>query len=168
MHTDPTPELAEQLSIALSDDMARTRSWESYDLKVPIDDIRRFLRYIPGSNMLDVGCGWAGYIQHFLDHGLTYTGIDHSLEMIKVARAAHPGVRFLQASYRTANFPDEYFDGIWACCAFSTEPKSSFAQSLARLRKCLTRNGIMTIVMPGPWDSTEEYVSANGESPLFW
>jgi SAM-dependent methyltransferase len=61
--------------------------------------------------VLDAGCGM-GYLLEVLPHNthIDYTGVDISPDMLRLARAMHPGKRFLSGDLRRLPFPDQHFD----------------------------------------------------------
>jgi SAM-dependent methyltransferase len=162
------PDLAEQLGIKYSDDYARSREWEFNDLLEPKDALKSFYEHLPGNRMLDIGCGWARYVHRFVDHALAYTGIDHSPAMVTVARETYPDQRFELMSYRKLTFPDESFDGLWCCCAFSGEPKHNMPMVLQELKRVLVPGGIIMVVMPAVYESHEGMQSGDDGKPLLY
>ncbi|WP_439029589.1 class I SAM-dependent methyltransferase [Gordonia terrae] len=61
--------------------------------------IRAFVDHVRGSEVpgtvLDVGCGPGGVTAELAAAGLDVIGADPSAEMLRIARASHPGLRFV-------------------------------------------------------------------------
>jgi SAM-dependent methyltransferase len=55
--------------------------------------VHEHLETPPGARILDVGCGYGDYAEHFADR--TYLGIDHNEAYLEVARRLNPGVTFV-------------------------------------------------------------------------
>ncbi len=159
----------EALDVRFSDLFAKRRGWEEHQMTDPIADLELFFGHIPGKRMLDVGCGWARYVGRFLDQGLEYVGIDHSSEMLKLARESFPYLQFIQASYRDmSQFADASFDGLWCCCIFGGEPKGNMPDVLEELGRVLVTGGIMMVIMPATMPSTEEFYLSEDDEPSMY
>jgi len=161
-------EAIEALNIKYSDDLIKNGQWKNFDLADPLEEIDMFCAHIPGKHMLDVGCGWARYVHRFDAYELVYTGIDHSAEMIKLAKSHNPEKSFEVMSYRSLSFDDESFDGLWCCCVFAGEPKSNIKQVLGELRRVLRPGGIILVIMPEVNVSGEELLQDDNGEPLLW
>lgn len=60
--------------------------------------------------LLDLGCGTGSSSRAFASRGFDVTGCDKSSALLKVARAQHPGGRYLQADIRQLPPELSYFD----------------------------------------------------------
>jgi SAM-dependent methyltransferase len=114
---------------------------ESYDRAIsgeltgkPLD--RALLGYVAeraeGRGVVgDLGCGPGHVTRHLADLGAEVIGVDLSAEMIRLASAAHPGLRFVVGDLRRLPLPDaslaaavalysmihfERDDELWAAC----------------------------------------------------
>jgi ubiquinone/menaquinone biosynthesis C-methylase UbiE len=130
-------------------------------LGISHEDLALFFNSIPGTRMLDVGCGAGRYVQHFTERNMDYVGVDYSPNMIQVARSRNPGQQFLEMDYHKLGFDDASFDGIWAFCVFGNEPKVRLPSALAEMRRVLKPGGVLLIVNVD-WDTSMEEVGEVG------
>lgn len=131
------------------------------ELDTPYDDLELFaraMRFLGGTRVLDVGCGWARYVKVFIEQGFAYTGIDLSPKMLEVARRLNPTLDFREMSFRKLDFPDASFDGLWCCCALGYGPKRNMHAVFAEFARVLVPRGVLHIIMPYT-DFGEEYVA---------
>lgn len=166
-HSQMDPDEAERLDRQYWNTYAADRRWEEVDyLEDPAEDLDAFFRALPGTRILDVGCGWARYVYRFLDHGLDYTGIDIAPAMVDFARIQYPEERFEQMSLRKLEFANDSFDGLWCCCALSGIPKHELPAVLRELQRALVPGGVMGIIMPCCGASYEEVVLDRAGEPM--
>src|SRR6266480_5108768 len=66
---------------------------------------------LAGRRVLDVGCGTGKFVAALSDRAKVW-GVDASLEMLEVARARAPRVRFKQASAEALPFKDGWFECV--------------------------------------------------------
>jgi ubiquinone/menaquinone biosynthesis C-methylase UbiE len=116
----------------------------------------RMFTPVPGSALLDAGCGTGNFSLKLAEKGVKVTGIDISEEMISVARIKTEKAGF-DIEYRLGNlydlpFEDESFDAVFSMAAFEfiKEPKKAFDELMR-----VTKNGgtlmIGTINGDSPW-----------------
>src|SRR5262249_12224499 len=70
----------------------------------------------PGERILDVGCGTGHLTAQIAQSGASVVGLDNSPEMLTAARAAYPGLEFVQADARQFTFA-EPFDAVFSNAA---------------------------------------------------
>ncbi|MBK5252825.1 MAG: class I SAM-dependent methyltransferase [Peptostreptococcaceae bacterium] len=111
---------------------------------------------MPGSKLLDAGCGTGNFSLKLAEKGVRVTGIDISEEMMSVARIKTEKAGF-DVEYRLGNlyclpFEDESFDAVFSMAAFEfiKEPQKAFDELMR-----VTKNGgtlmIGTINGDSPW-----------------
>ena len=73
-------------------------------------------KYIKGMDrFLEVGCGTGHIYRHLTEIiKVSYTGVDCSEEMLKIARALFPGGNFQKGDAYGLQFPDGSFDTVTA------------------------------------------------------
>lgn len=127
----------------------------------PFDLIDLFAELVPGSSMLDIGCGWGTHAKHFERHGLRYTGGDLSDKRIAIAQRENPNTEFLVMSFRKIPFPDGSFGGIWCCCALESEPRHNIKNVFKELHRVLIPGGLFFVLSPA-YGSAEGVVDESG------
>jgi len=86
----------------------------------------------PGDRLLEVGCGGGLLLRDALAARARVTGIDHSDEMVALARETAPGAEVLVASAESLPFADGTFTAIAMSVVFFF-----FADPVRVLRECL-------------------------------
>lgn len=165
MKTEYSLDDLERFDREWTDQFATDCGWEEHVLQDPVDDLDLFFTHIPGASMLDVGCGWGRYVHRFFDRDLSYQGIDHSIEMLRVAREKNPDATFLQGTFRALPFTNDHFDGLWNCCSLSAVPKKHLVTVLEEQLRVLRPSGVMMIVMPSLLYSDEEMYEDDDGNP---
>jgi len=75
------------------------------------------LRLGPADRLLDVGCGGGVFLRRALETGCTAVGVDHSREMVELARAT-AAVPVVQAPAEALPFEDGEFTAVSCIVAF--------------------------------------------------
>jgi SAM-dependent methyltransferase len=70
------------------------------------------LALAPGDHLLDIGCGGGLLLRDAVLAGATATGIDHSEEMVQLARERAPGAEVVLGSAESLPFADASFTAI--------------------------------------------------------
>jgi len=73
-------------------------------------DHTKILDELVSGNVLDAGCGYGRWSEHFDQ----YTGVDFSPDFIKKAKELYPDKTFIQADLKELPFKENEFD--WAFC----------------------------------------------------
>ncbi len=74
--------------------------------------ILRALALAPGDRLLEIGCGGGLLLRDARTHGATATGIDHSEDMVALARERAPGAEVVLASAERLPFADAAFTAV--------------------------------------------------------
>lgn len=104
------------------------------------DDIHDFARRAildalalrPGERLLEIGCGGGLLLREALAAGASATGLDHSQEMVTLARERAPGAEVVLGRVERLPFADRSFDAVAMSIVFFFLP-----DPLAALRECL-------------------------------
>ncbi len=151
----PWPQV-EALDRAWTDSFAAQQGWKDFEITDPVEDLALFFLLLPGPKVLDVGCGWGRYVWRFLDEEVDYHGLDHSAEMLKVARERNPDIPFTEGTFRKLPFADASFDAVWSCCSLYGVPKAHLVEALQEIARVVTPDGMIYIVLPAPPWSVED------------
>jgi len=88
----------------------------------------------PGDSLLDVGCGGGVFLRRALQTGCSATGVDHSREMVRLARKTS-GVSIVLAEAERLPFANGEFTAVSSLVAFFFFPEP--VQVLRELRRVL-------------------------------
>src|SRR5271157_3868890 len=75
--------------------------------------------FVRGGRLLDLGCGTGLFVQRYLEHGGTATGLDISRGMIEKASGRCPSSNFIVGTAEVLPFRDNSFDAISSILSFS-------------------------------------------------
>jgi SAM-dependent methyltransferase len=112
----------------------------------------------------DLGCG-PGRITGYLDSlGVAVYGLDLSAEMVRLARAAHPGLRFEQGSMERLALPGASLAGIVAWYSLIHTPPERMGSVLSEFARVLVPGGqlllgFQTAAGPQPWQAYDHAVA---------
>lgn len=111
----------------------------------PVDRafLAAFVEYVgvASGQVADVGCG-PGRVTAFLAaQGLDVVGVDLSPAMLKVARDAHPGIRFEDGRLTALPFREGSIQGLVCWYSIIHTPSKYLDEVFAELRRVLSGNG---------------------------
>lgn len=92
-------------------------------------------------HILELGCGPGRHMAWFEDKGLTVTGIDLSIGMLRQARQVTAG-SLSQMDMRFLALSSACFDGVWACASLLHLPKQALPSALREVRRILKDKGM--------------------------
>lgn len=136
------------------------------------DLICRKLGLKPGMRILDIGCGWGGFMAYAAEHyDVSCVGVTVSKEQAKYAedRYSHLPIEIRLEDYRAL---DERFDRIASVGMFEHVGKRNFRTYMEVANRCLDDHGMFLLHTIGknvsagvtdPW--IEKYIFPNGELP---
>ena len=118
------------------------------------DFLEAFARDVPGTRLLDLGCGPGTDALRFAGLGFEVTGVDYSEAMIAAARAAStapnpPHFRVLDMRAVGEAFPEHAFDSAWVCASLLHIPEQDVPGVLAGLHRVLMPGGRAMISLKG-------------------
>lgn len=116
------------------------------DEKVLRKHLNKFLEYLKGKRILDVGCGPGRDVKYFKKKGYNPIGIDLSEEMIKFARRTCDA-EFKIMDMRKLEFESSSFDGVWCSASLFHLPRKDFKVVLKEIYRILKPQGILYISM---------------------
>ncbi|TML34284.1 MAG: class I SAM-dependent methyltransferase [Actinobacteria bacterium] len=139
MTSSPTPDFGRRA--ASYDELRPTDEnwWEVYEALVRDGDLM-------GRRVLDVGCG-TGRLVEALSERAKVWGVDQSPQMLAVARARAPGVRFKEASAYALPFKDGWFERatMWLVVHLLDRPRA-----YAEIRRVLAPDGRIAVATFDP------------------
>jgi SAM-dependent methyltransferase len=129
-----------------------TRAREVYGAEDVHDFARRAileaLRLGPGDALLDIGCGGGLLLRDALATGARATGLDHSDDMVALARERAPGARVLRGGAEALPFGDGEFTAVTMSVVFFFIPDQ--ARALAEARRVLRPGGRFALYTTAP------------------
>jgi SAM-dependent methyltransferase len=102
----------------------------------------------PGDRLLELGCGGGLLLRDALAAGASATGIDHSEEMVELARQRAPGAEVVLAKAERLPFADDAFSAVAMSVVFFF-----FDDPVGVLRECrrvLRPGGRLAVYTTGP------------------
>jgi SAM-dependent methyltransferase len=102
----------------------------------------------PGGHLLDLGCGGGLLLRDALATGVSATGLDHSQDMVDLARERAPGAEVVLAEAESLPFGDATFSAVSMSIVFFF-----LADPVGVLREChrvLRAGGRVAIFTTGP------------------
>lgn len=102
----------------------------------------------PEARLLEIGCGGGLLLREVLDSGSQATGVDHSEEMVRLARERAPGAEVVLADADKLPFQDRTFTAVAMSIVFLF--LSDPAAVLSECRRVLTGDGRLAVYTTGP------------------
>jgi len=132
---------------------------------VKADFVRRAIRErlptVTRPRVLDVGCGHG--LIHPMLAAYDLVAVDVATEVLRLARAANPTVRYAAYDGRTLPFRQGAFDVAIALCVMHHLLPAQWVPFLDEMRKMLNKGGIIVIFEHNPFNPLTRYVVANNE-----
>jgi ubiquinone/menaquinone biosynthesis C-methylase UbiE len=120
--------------------------WHSTRLNFWPELLEYILKYIkPNTNILDIGCGNGRLykdIGNRFKENITYTGIDPSKNLIKLAKENNPDTNFEIYDGKNINYEDCYFDQIISIAVMHHIPKNKIIGWLTEAGRVAKKNSI--------------------------
>lgn len=118
---------------------------------------------VKGQRVLDLGTGTGVLPRNLYKYGASFVGADIAKNQIEQARrlSAEAGmeIEYVVASAEEADFPDNSFDVVTACCCFIYFDKTAVPPKIHRLLKDGGHFSILTMI----WVPGESDIAANSE-----
>lgn len=109
-------------------------SWEK--------DLKKFKKYLPKGRVIEIGAGGGRDARELMKAGYEYLGTDISKGLLKAAQENNPKAKFVLKSVYDLDFPENSFDGFWACAVLLHIPKSRIKEALTQLHKVTKPSGV--------------------------
>jgi SAM-dependent methyltransferase len=142
---------------------------------------RRALRFevltgvgiVPGSSVLDVGCGFADYFSFLRDAGIAvdYTGVDLVPELVERAMADHPGLNVSVRDLQRDPFADASFDFVVCSQTFNLRfgdgDNTEIVRDMLRRMFASARHGVAIDFVTDWVDFREDYLVYRNPEDMF-
>jgi len=120
-------------------------------------DFMQLLDSINGRRILDAGCGFGLHSLLFSNSGYDVVGIDAVEPFIIEAKKRAPHPNFQVMDLRRMTFPNNKFDGVWACASLLHFRQPDLSKILDDFYRILTDKGILyTSVKEGEGERIEK------------
>jgi SAM-dependent methyltransferase len=127
----------------------------------------------PGDDVLDVACGTGNAAIAAARAGASVTGVDITPELLAIASAAAPDVRWVQGDAEALPFADASFDVVVSVFGCMFAPRH---EVVAReLRRVLRAGGRLVVTSWTPGGSSGQmfatvgrYLPSDGDAPTLW
>ncbi|WP_328498342.1 methyltransferase domain-containing protein [Streptomyces sp. NBC_00414] len=114
-----------------------------------------FVRTDGGGPVADLGCG-PGHVTSLLDSlGLDVSGVDLSPEMVAIARAARPDLRFEVGSMTALDLPDDSLGGVLARYSIIHTPPEQLPRVFTEFHRVLASGGRLMLAFQAHDDPSE-------------
>ena len=115
---------------------------------VSLDQLKEFTDLISFKRILDAGCAAGRDSKILSENGLNVTGIDISLELVKIAKKNNPNIAFIKGDFLDLPFEKNSFGGIWAHASLlHLETIEDVKKALVEFYRVLKTKGIIHIIV---------------------
>ncbi|MEM6831431.1 MAG: class I SAM-dependent methyltransferase [Bacteroidota bacterium] len=116
-------------------------------------------KVVPGSRILDVGCGEGRNAVYFLQNEFDYTGIDPDESKIQLIEFLNrqfttTKARFLVGELATFQSPDLFDFIVCSRVLHFSKNEEEFLNAIQALAKLLTKEGLLYVAMDSVWDAS--------------
>lgn len=105
-------------------------------------ELKLFKQYLPHGSVLEIGSGVGRDAIELIQMGYTYTGIDASVGLVKVAQTSVPDAEFLIQNIYDLQFPQARFDGFWCAAMLLHIPKNKIHLALDQIKSVVKKGAI--------------------------
>lgn len=110
------------------------------------NEIEIFVSHLSKNSLiLDLGCGSGRDAKIFTEKGYRVIGIDLSKKLLEIAQRTAPKAEFRLMDILKLDFPDNYFDGIWAAGSLPHIPKKDIPAAITQIHRVLKKGRILFI-----------------------
>jgi len=135
----PMRKMVKERTIAAYNEHAKEYSDKFKTFMSDRDEFDRFLKYLNGKRILDLGCGAGDHSIYFKNKGYDVTSIDLSEEMVKLCK--EKGIDALVMDIEDLKLEGPY-DGIWSVTSLIHIPRENIPNVVSNLHNLLTDDGI--------------------------
>jgi len=135
---------------------------------VPMNELEKFVNYVPSGKILDIGCGSGVSARNLQERGLQVYGIDLSKELITASRIESPQSGFYEMDMRNLLFPEKNFDGIWQMASLLHLEKKDVPLALDEACRVLKPKGTIYLSIKGGEGESLESDKRYGGLPKYY
>ncbi len=108
--------------------------------------LNKFISYLKGKKVLDIGCGAGRDVEYFIEEGLDAKGIDICKALIEEAEKNVCKDCFIEMDMLKLSFKEK-FDGVWMMASFADIMKKDAPKFLKRCNDVLNDLGVIYIAV---------------------
>ncbi len=108
--------------------------------------IDKFLNYLDGKKVLDIGCGVGNLTKYIMDKGFNVEGIDLSKEMLNIAKQKYSDIKFYEMNMKEITLRKKY-DGIMLAYSLFHLTKKEVIEVLPKYYDLLNSNGKILLIL---------------------
>ncbi|MFI7119859.1 class I SAM-dependent methyltransferase [Amycolatopsis sp. NPDC049868] len=125
---------------------AYVRTTGTLDLFPGLDhELDRFFDALPGSSVLDLGCGSGRDAEYLIGRGATVVAGDLSEELLRHTRCRCAVAGAVLCDLLTLPLAGGVFDGVWACASVLHLPSETHPHVFSEIHRVLTPGGVTAI-----------------------
>ena len=108
--------------------------------------VDKFLNYLEGKKVLDIGCGVGNLTKYIMDKGFNVEGIDLSKEMLNIAKQKYSDIKFYEMNMKEITLRKKY-DGIMLAYSLFHLTKKEVIEVLPKYYELLNSNGKILLIL---------------------
>lgn len=108
--------------------------------------VDKFLNYLEGKKVLDIGCGVGNLTKYIMDKGFNVEGIDLSKEMLNIAKQKYSDIKFYEMNMKEITLRKKY-DGIMLAYSLFHLTKKEVIEVLPKYYDLLNSNGKILLIL---------------------
>ena len=108
--------------------------------------VDKFLNYLEGKKVLDIGCGVGNLTKYIMDKGFNVEGIDLSKGMLNIAKQKYSDIKFYEMNMKEITLRKEY-DGIMLAYSLFHLTKKEVIEVLPKYYDLLNSNGKILLIL---------------------
>lgn len=108
--------------------------------------VDKFLNYLEGKKVLDIGCGVGNLTKYIMDKGFKVEGIDLSKEMLNIAKQKYSDIKFYEMNMKEITLRKKY-DGIMLAYSLFHLTKKEVIEVLPKYYDLLNSNGKILLIL---------------------
>lgn len=108
--------------------------------------VDKFLNYLEGKKVLDIGCGVGNLTKYIMDKGFNVEGIDLLKEILNIAKQKYSDIKFYEMNMKEITLRKKY-DGIMLAYSLFHLTKKEVIEVLPKYYDLLNSNGKILLIL---------------------